>query len=133
MKFILEKQHQNTYLANFSGSIGNMEVTGKVNIFRRSVPNYNVRYIEYLGNSGCKAYIEVCNSVPYGNNMKIQEIECVGHIQKRMGPRLKMKQNKPVLPDGSKAGEKNQLTNAAILQMQIVVWAEYFHLSFIII
>lgn len=143
----LEKHHQKSCLANFSGSSGMMEVTGAVNIFGRSVPNYNVRYLEYLGDGDSKAYSEVCSTVPYGKNVKIQKIECVGHIQKRMGSRLKtLKQKKTVLPDGSKVGGKNRLTNVAILQiqeyyklailrnlssvkeMQAAVWAEYFHL-----
>jgi len=95
----LNDNHNNTCLANFRGSSGAMEVTGAINIFKRSSNLYAVRYLEYLGDGDSKAHPAVCESRPYGNT-NITKIECIGHVQKRMGRRLKaLKLRTKTLPD----------------------------------
>lgn len=74
-----------------------MELEGAKEIFHRSVPQYGVRYETYVGDGDSKAYDEVVASKPYGDSFFIKKIECVGHVQKRMGTRLrtlKMKSSK---------------------------------------
>lgn len=57
---------------------------------------------------------------PYGN-VDIQKIECVGHVQKRMGKRLRdLKKNAKgrVLADGKTIGGKGRLTDVEIQKIQ---------------
>lgn len=82
------QQHLESCTANYFGTSGSMEVTGAVTLFQRSISQYNVRYLEYLGDGDTNAYKSVCDSKPYGLDIKINKIECVGHVQKRMGSRL---------------------------------------------
>lgn len=143
----LQNIHNDNCEANFSGSSGAMEVTGAVNIFQRSQNLYAVRYLEYLGDGDSKAYAAVCDSRPYGDE-DIEKIECIGHVQKRMGSRLRALKGKTKKLENDKSlGGKGRLTDAAILQiqkyyglairrhcsesvesMQKAVWAEYFHI-----
>ncbi|GFX92649.1 uncharacterized protein TNCV_4087541 [Trichonephila clavipes] len=54
---------------------------------------------------------------PYGDNIEIEKIECVGHVQKRMGSRLrKLKSSlgKKKLSDGKTIGGKGRLTDVVI-------------------
>ncbi|GFS66943.1 uncharacterized protein TNCV_4561921 [Trichonephila clavipes] len=71
-----------------------------------------------------------CGEKPYGDNIEIEKIECVGHVQKRMGSRLrKLKSSlgKKKLSDGKTIGEKGRLTDVVInrlttfMGMQFVV------------
>lgn len=82
-------QHSDTCTANYLGSSGGMEVEGAIEIFKRSVPQYNVMYTEYLGNGGTNADKSVCDAQRYGPDIVINKLECVGHVQKRMGTRLR--------------------------------------------
>lgn len=89
---------------NYSGTSGGMEVAGAVAIFNRSETEYGVRYVKYLGNGDSKGFASVVESAPYGT-AKIDKLECIGHIQKRMGSRLRKlrSENKNiVLSDGKK-------------------------------
>ncbi|GFU43978.1 uncharacterized protein TNCV_1878541 [Trichonephila clavipes] len=54
---------------------------------------------------------------PYGDSIEIEKIECVGHVQKRMGSRLrKLKSSigKKKLSDGKTIGGKGRLTDVVI-------------------
>lgn len=147
----LQKIHVDNCIANYSGTSGGMEVEGVQRIFRRSKLNYDVRYAYYLGDGDCKGYDTVCADQPYGPNFKIEKMECVGHIQKRMGTRLrsyKKSNPKKILSDGKKIGGIGRLSNAAIDTLQLyyglairrnaskgvqamrqAIWAEYFHMG----
>uniref|UniRef100_A0A1B6JDH1 Mutator-like transposase domain-containing protein n=1 Tax=Homalodisca liturata TaxID=320908 RepID=A0A1B6JDH1_9HEMI len=141
----LNNTHGDGCIANFEGSSGAMEVAGAVAIFQRSQALYEARYLEYLGDGDSKAYSSVCEAKPYGDTA-ITKIECIGHVQKRMGSRLKnLKAKTKTLPDGSRLGGKNKLTDSAIIQLQKyyglairrntnsvedmkkAIWAEFFH------
>ena len=89
---------------------------------------------------------KVCDSKPYGEK-NIEKLECVGHVQKRVGTRLRnlKKQTKEALSDGKKLGGKGRLTDASIdklqsyygnairenkndiVKMRAAIWAVYFH------
>ena len=58
---------------NHDGSTPAMEASGVVTCFNRSVERYGLRYTEYLGDGDSKGY----------------KSECIGHIQKRVGRRLR--------------------------------------------
>ncbi|GFW77991.1 retrovirus-related Pol polyprotein from transposon 412 [Trichonephila clavipes] len=80
-----------------------MEVDGMKEIFQRSVPQRNAKYIKYIGDGDTKTFPELQRTAPYS----IEKVECVGHIQKRMGARLRklktMNRGKK-LSDGKKQG-----------------------------
>lgn len=109
---------------------------------------YNVRYTQYLGDGDSKGFIAVQELEPYGPDHKISKLECLGHVQKRMGTRLRRlkSENKHIiLSDGKGLGGKNRLSQAAIDQLQTYyglairrnidsldnmmkdIWALYFH------
>ena len=76
--------------ANHEKSSGAMEAAGAVAIFNRSVMKYNLIYNEYLGDGDTTSFKEVLDSHPYDEfGVEPQKLECVGHIQKRLGTRLR--------------------------------------------
>lgn len=133
--------------SNYQGPSGGMEVVGVKEIFKRSLEKYNVRYINYLGDGDTKSYLSVIEEKPYGD-VKIKKLECLGHVQKRMGARLrkvKLEMKGKKLSDGLPVGGRNRLTDQVIDQLQTyyglairkntsdlqamkrAVWAIYFH------
>lgn len=136
--------------ANYSGTSGGMEVEGVRQMFERSVNLNNVCYKYYLGDGDSKAYTTVANSNPYGPDIQIEKLECINHVQKRMGSRLrtlKSKLGKEKLSDGKTIGGHRRLTDSRINEIQTyyglsirrnltsvqdmktAIWASYFHLS----
>ena len=124
-----------------------MEVVGVKEIFRRSVEKYNVRYINYLGDGDTKSYSAVIEDKP-NEDADIKKLECLGHVQKRMGARLrklKSEMRGKRLSDGLCLSGRNRLTDKIIDQllsyyglairnnsndlqaMKRAVWAIYFH------
>ena len=65
-----------------------MEVAGAINMFKRSLPYLNLQYVGYIGDGDTKAHQSVVESAPY-DNCPIEKLKCVGHVQKRMGTRLR--------------------------------------------
>ena len=58
---------------------------------------------------------------PYGNDHPVEKIECVGHVQKRMGTRLrnlKSKLGQRHLADGKTIGGRGRLTKDQIDNIQ---------------
>lgn len=133
---------------NHSGSSGVMEVIGMTRIFQRSETNRNLRYVKYLGDGDTKTFLEISKAQPYGD-LKVEKLECIGHVQKRMGTRLrKLKQQLrgEKLPDGKTVGGKGRLTDKLIDKLTVyygnairsnthslksmreAVWATYCHM-----
>lgn len=72
-----------------------------------SVKKYDVRYKEYLGDGDTSAFLSVSQSQLRGDELEIDELECIGHVQKRMETRLrKLKQDNTHLPDGKTVSGK---------------------------
>lgn len=141
--------HDEMCTANYQGVSGGMEVAGAISIYQRSEEKYNVRYLEYLGDGDSKAFSKVNELKVYGNDIEIRKLECIGHIQKRMGTRLrrlKISLKGIKLADGKPLSGKNRLTDAIIDKIQNyyglairrhsnnvenmkrAVWAMYFHM-----
>lgn len=147
----LDKDHGPKCIANYSGTSGGMEVQGVTKMFERSEPNYGIRYKYYLGDGDCKGFETVNQLKPYGPDFEIEKMECVGHVQKRMGKRLrtyKQQNSKKILADGKTPGGKGRLTLHAIDTIQIfyglairrnatkgvqamknAIWSEFYHLG----
>ncbi|GFW93190.1 uncharacterized protein TNCV_3333501 [Trichonephila clavipes] len=137
-------KHQPHCVKNHIGSSSKMEVDGMKEIFQRSVPQRNAKYIKYIGDGDTKTFPELQRTAPYS----IEKVECVGHIQKRMGARLRklktMNRGKK-LSDGKSISGKNRLTdkfidtittyygnairqnNRSVSDMRQAIWAIYCH------
>ena len=105
---------------NHAGSAGAMEASGAITMFKRSVDSYKLRYTGYIGDGDTKAHQSVVNAKPYGD-VEIQKLECIGHVQKRLGSRLRnlvkdMRGKK--LSDGKPLSGKGRLTLKAINKLQ---------------
>ena len=71
-----------------------MEVTGTKRIFDRSVETNQVPYVEMFSDGDSKTYPAIKDT--YSNTgsgnlapIEVRKKECVGHIQKRVGSRLR--------------------------------------------
>lgn len=84
-----KEAHDSVCVKNYEGSSGGMEAAGIVKMFHRSLETRDVRYIKFLGDGDSKANKSECDSVPYGQNIVSGKLECVCHVKKRMGSRLR--------------------------------------------
>jgi len=77
--------------ANFDKSSKAMEAQGAVDVWGRSIEKHSLRYVDFVGDGDCSSHRDVVKSKPYGEEVAVRKVECVGHIQKRMGGRLRRK------------------------------------------
>ena len=56
--------------------------------FQLSVDKYNIRYAQYIGDGDTESFRKVLESKPYEDNLIPCKLECVGHVQNRLGTRL---------------------------------------------
>ena len=95
---------------NYKGSSGGMEVEGAKRIWNRSIEKHNLRYTKFYGDGDSKAYDVVKET--YQSTM-VEKLECVGHVQKRVGTRLRsLKKREKGL------GGRGKLTDATIDRLQ---------------
>ncbi|GFU71702.1 HTH_Tnp_Tc3_2 domain-containing protein [Trichonephila clavipes] len=71
---------------NFTGSSSKREIVGASPIFLRSEKNRRLQYTQYYGYGDSKAFVSVKDT--YGLN-SVTKFECIGHVQKRVGSRLR--------------------------------------------
>ncbi|GFU13083.1 uncharacterized protein TNCV_1445121 [Trichonephila clavipes] len=106
---------------NYVGFSGAMEIQGASKIFQRSLSLHDARYITYLGDGDCKAFDAVKKNI-YGNEYPmIEKLECVGHVMKRMGTRLrrlKAQLKGKILSDDKCLSGKNRLIKHEIDNLQ---------------
>jgi len=95
---------------NFAGSSSKMEIVGASRIFNRSIKERKLQYTEYYGDGDSKAFMKVKDT--YGEN-SVSKLECIGHIQKRVGSRLRKLKNTTKGLSG-----KGKLTDAFINRLQ---------------
>ncbi|GFX71216.1 uncharacterized protein TNCV_3409861 [Trichonephila clavipes] len=113
--------HEKDCKRNYVGSSGAMEIQGASKIFQRSLSLHNARYITYLGDGDCKAFDAVKKKNIYGNEYPIEKLECIGHVMKRMGTRLrrlKAQLKGQILSDGKSYKHKNSLPVAVVEAMR---------------
>ena len=95
---------------DYTGSAPSMECVGAKRIFQRSLERNGLRYTEFYGDGDSKSYSTVKEIYP---GITVKKFECVGHIQKRVGTRLrKLKQANKGL------GGKGKLTVSIIDRLQ---------------
>ena len=89
------------------GSSSAVELVGVKRIFGRSVESRNLRITGYIGDGNPKTYDIISKAHPYGDSIEIEQFECVGHVQKRVGNNLrkfKIKGGSTKLADGKTLG-----------------------------
>ena len=57
-------------------------------MFHRSLENLEVRFLYYVRDGDSKTYTGIIKAPPYGET-EVTKTECVGHVQKRIGTRLR--------------------------------------------
>lgn len=82
-------KHEPDCTLTHEGSSQAMESSGAVQLFGRSIRKHQLRYQTFIGDGDSKSYDNVVKSAPYGPTFLIQKEECTGHVQKRMGTRLR--------------------------------------------
>ena len=107
---------------NFSGSAGAMEPYGTLKMFQQSL-DYNVRFKSLISDGDSKTYALLLKEKPYGSRAEDQvvKMDCVGHVQKRMGTalrNLKTQHKGRKLSDGKTIGGAGRLTDALINSLQ---------------
>ncbi|XP_057293982.1 uncharacterized protein LOC130622537 [Hydractinia symbiolongicarpus] len=101
---------------NHSPSSGSMESVGAVTMFKRSIEKHNVK--EYLGDGDTSSFVDVTKANVYKDqNVEPIKLECVGHVQKRLGTRLRNLVKAHKGTDTPLAG-KGKLTEKTINSMQ---------------
>ena len=58
-------------------------------IFLRSAESRNLRYTQYIGDGDSASIKKISEANPYRHEIDIEKLECVGHVQKRCGTRLR--------------------------------------------
>ena len=95
---------------DYTGLAPNIEPVEALNIFERSVVKNKQRYTDFYGDGDSKKHKVIEDVYP---GIKVQKLECIGHIQKRVGNRLwKLKERVKGL------GGKEKLTNIIINRRQ---------------
>ncbi|GFW84754.1 uncharacterized protein TNCV_680421 [Trichonephila clavipes] len=70
---------------------------------------------------GLKAFTSIVENKVYGDHCSVEKLECIGHVMKRMGTRLrrlKTKMRGQKLSDGKPLCGRNRLTEAEIDRLQ---------------
>ena len=109
--------HGNACTQNHDGSSGALEKDIVRDLFCSSEDKYNLRFTRFIGDGDSKSFRTVQDAQPYGSDIPVEKIECVGHIQKQMGTRLRnLKKNTGdrKLEDGKRRGGCNRLTKEKI-------------------
>ena len=74
---------------NHTTSSGSMETVGAREVYRRSVDEHKSMYSQYLGGDDTPSFKEVVASNTYKEyGICIIKLECVSHVQKRLGTQL---------------------------------------------
>ncbi|XP_028419014.1 uncharacterized protein LOC114544628 [Dendronephthya gigantea] len=102
---------------NFGGSSPAMEMEGAKVLWSRSLDLYNIRYRWMVSDGDSKAHSAVEEVY---DEIKVEKLDCVGHVQKRMGKNLlNLKATtKGKLADGKTIGGRGRLTEEKIKKIQ---------------
>ncbi|GFS71808.1 uncharacterized protein TNCV_3714981 [Trichonephila clavipes] len=124
-----------------------MECRGVLSIFQRSETSRKACYTQYLGDGDSKGFLTIKEAKVYGDT-EVEKLECVGHVQKRIGTRLRniLKMSKGIkLSDGKNISGRGWLTLkevdsiqhyyglairknlSSVEDMKRAIWAIYFH------
>lgn len=103
--------HEEQCTKNHEGSAGKMEVDAIKEMFSRSEDKYGVKYGNYIGDGDSKTFKAILDLNPYGDEFQVLKSECVGHVEKRMGSRLRN------VKKAKKLGGRGRLTDSIITKL----------------
>ena len=106
---------------NHVGSANSMETVGALRIFKRSFQTRGLKYKNMLGDGDSSTYNKIVQSKPYGDECIPNKMECIGHVQKRVGSRLRKLKNQSKgvkLADGKGLAGKGRLADSKIDVLQ---------------
>ncbi|GBO08645.1 hypothetical protein AVEN_50696-1 [Araneus ventricosus] len=114
-------RHSQVCTKSHIGSSGKMEGDGMVKLFQRSESERGVRYLNYIGDGNSSTFLSISACHPYGENVPLSKVECDGHVQKRMGSRLRKlkKYGSKKLYDNKTIAGKGGLTDKIIDQLSV--------------
>ncbi|KYN11782.1 hypothetical protein ALC57_16060 [Trachymyrmex cornetzi] len=136
--------HEENCAINHNGSAGKMEIDAITEMFLRSKNEHGVLYVKYIGDGDSKTFKGILDVNPYGDEATVLKKECVDHVERRMGRRLRYikKSNKVIGSKGAKKladkmiGELTKYYGLAIRKhpdsvedMKKEIWATYYHKS----
>jgi hypothetical protein len=84
-----------------------MQVTAVLSIFSRSLHTQGIYYTNYLSDGTAKLTKRVFVEKPSGPNISVKRLECIVHVQKRMGTSLRRYMKEKIgtkLYDGKQIG-----------------------------
>ena len=112
--------HEENCECNYKESSNAMEVEGVKRIWLYSEADLKLRYITFIGDGDVKTFSTLTNLQPYDTDVTIVKRECIGHLQKRLGPALrKLKKSGAVDDDGHPVKFKGRLTDDGIKALNV--------------
>ena len=114
-EYVSKREHKCS--KNHKGSAGSKESAGAMEIFQQSINNHKLRYKNYIRDGDSSSFNKAVQSKPSGEIFIINNLEFVGHIQKRLGCRLRtlpQTYKGKKLSDGKGMSGKGRLTDRAI-------------------
>jgi hypothetical protein len=109
---------------NHEGINSGMEGAGVLSIFNCSLHTRGIFYTRCLDDGDNKAYQRVVAGKPYDSNIAVTKLECIGHVQKKIGARLTrlVKEKTEIkLHDKKPLGGKGCLTQSETDKLQIIM------------
>ena len=121
-----------------------MEVAAVVEMFGRFLEKHGVKCKKYIGDGDSKTFKGILDIYPYHDDPVVKKKECVGHVQKRMGSRLrKLKKDQKGLGGRGSGTLTDKVVNELSLyydlairrhpdsvgDMRNEIWATYYHKS----
>lgn len=77
-------------------------------MFSRSEELYGVKYSNYIGDGDSKTFTAIVDLNLYGDELTVVKNECIDHVQKKIGTRLRN------IRKAKKLDEKGKLTKALV-------------------
>lgn len=131
----LKSEHKPKCQKNFNGKSGAMEAEGAVRMWQRSVKKNKMRYTTFIGDGDSSAYKSVIGlhkgKGPY-DGVEMAKEECVNHVSKRFGSRLrKLKDTEvtevPVKSKPGKTRKKKTLGGKSKLTDKVLEMLPYYY------
>ena len=110
---IWRAEHSSKCTANFKGSSGAMEPAGIEAMFKRSVEKHKLLYTSLYCDGDSKSYDKVKEIYKAKYGKEVKRLQCVGHVQKRLGTALRR-----LKKEVKGIGGKGKLTNELVDKLQ---------------
>ncbi|KYN11371.1 hypothetical protein ALC57_16474 [Trachymyrmex cornetzi] len=130
------ENHKDKCTANHEGSSGKMEVDGVIDMFKRSIEWFDVKYKRYVGDGDSKTFKNLLDADIYNGEPVVEKSECVLHVKKRMyrqnseAPKVKnlVLTNKLMIQLGVYYRLAIMRNENSVDEIKKAMWATYYHL-----